>query len=99
MLQKPFWINVYNGLTIQTVAENMPIQQHSRLRQWSGMDTRTFVVSNQTVTLDHIEKNILGSFKDPRVHAALNCAAKGCPPLFERPIYRKQSGCTTRLGQ
>ena len=32
------------------------------------------------------EKEILGQFKDPRIHAALNCASKGCPPLFEHPF-------------
>ena len=61
----------------------MPIQSIQEIDGGQLWTTRTFVVSNQTVTLDHIEKNILGSFKDPRVHAALNCAAKGCPPLYE----------------
>lgn len=83
---KAFWINVYNGLTIQTVAENMPIQSIKEIDGGTLWTSRTFVVGNQTVTLDHIEKNILGSFKDPRVHAALNCAAKGCPALFDQPF-------------
>ena len=24
-------------------------------------------------------------FKDPRIHFAINCASKGCPPLLNRP--------------
>ena len=83
---KAFWINVYNGLTIQVVAENMPIQSILEIDDGKVWTTRTFVVGNQTVTLDQIEKKILGSFKDPRIHAALNCAAKGCPPLFNEPF-------------
>jgi hypothetical protein len=84
--QKAFWINVYNGLTIQTVAENMPINSIRELNDGQVWTTRTFIVGGQTMTLDKIEKDILGQFKDPRIHAALNCASKGCPPLFERPF-------------
>ena len=83
---KAFWINVYNGLTIQVVAENMPIQSIQEIDGGKVWTTRTFVVGNQAVTLDHIEKTILGSFKDPRIHSALNCAAKGCPPLLSEPF-------------
>ena len=40
------------------------------------------------MTLDHIEHDILRPrFKDPRVHFAINCASKGCPPLRSEP-YR-----------
>ena len=40
------------------------------------------------MTLDHIEHGILRpEFKDPRVHFAVNCASKGCPPLISEP-YR-----------
>jgi hypothetical protein len=36
--------------------------------------------------LDHIEHDILRPrFKDPRVHFAVNCASKGCPPLRSEP--------------
>ena len=38
--------------------------------------------------MDHIEHDILRpGFKDPRVHFAINCAAKSCPPLRPEP-YR-----------
>ena len=38
-------------------------------------------------TLDHIEHDILRpEFKDPRVHFAVNCASKGCPPLYKEPF-------------
>ena len=84
--EKAFWINVYNGLTIQTVANHMPINSIRDLDNGKVWTTRTFVIDGQTVTLDKIEKEILGQFKDPRIHAALNCASKGCPPLFERPF-------------
>ena len=39
--------------------------------------------------MDDIEHDILRPrFKDPRVHFAINCASKGCPPLRSEP-YRE----------
>jgi len=83
---KAFWINVYNGLTIQTVAENMPISSIKDIDNGTVWTSRTFVVAGKEVTLDSIEKEFLVAFKDPRIHAALNCASKGCPALFEQPF-------------
>ena len=54
------WINVYNGLTIQTVANYMPINSIRDLDNGKVWTTRTFVIDGQTVTLDKIEKEILG---------------------------------------
>ena len=40
---------------------------------------------------DHIEHDILRpEFKDPRVHFAINCASKGCPPLYQEPFAGSQ---------
>ncbi|MBW1749034.1 MAG: DUF547 domain-containing protein, partial [Deltaproteobacteria bacterium] len=45
-------------------------------------------INGDIITLDHIEHDILRpGFKDPRVHFAVNCASKGCPPLRPEP-YR-----------
>jgi hypothetical protein len=39
------------------------------------------------LTLDQIEHDIMRKqFKDPRVHFAVNCASKGCPPLRDEPF-------------
>jgi hypothetical protein len=39
------------------------------------------------VSLDYIEHEVLRPrFKDPRIHFAINCAAKSCPPLLNRPF-------------
>lgn len=38
------------------------------------------------IRLDHIEHDILRPrFNDPRVHFAINCASKSCPPLLNEP--------------
>src|SRR5690606_33046254 len=48
-------------------------------------------VGDRTYTLDQIEKDILiGKFRDPRIHFAINCAAISCPPLLNR-AYRPEA--------
>jgi hypothetical protein len=53
------------------------------IRQIDGVwDRLTTRVAGRDVTLDHIEHDILRKeFREPRIHAALVCAGKGCPPL------------------
>jgi hypothetical protein len=44
-------------------------------------------LNGDTVTLDTIEHDILRpKYRDPRVHFAINCASKGCPPLISEPF-------------
>jgi len=40
-------------------------------------------IGGEVYTLDNIEHDIIRPlFKDSRVHAAINCASKSCPPLI-----------------
>ena len=48
-------------------------------------------INGEILTLDHIEHDILRPrFKDPRVHFAINCAAKSCPALYREAFTGKQ---------
>ncbi len=91
--QLAFWINAYNAITLQRILDHYPIDRGgllnaalypaSSIRQINGVWTKlTTVVLGQSMTLDHIEHEILRKqFGDPRIHAAIVCAARGCPPL------------------
>ncbi len=88
-----FWINAYNAITLQRIVDHYPIKRggaisglrfpESSIRQIGGVwDNITTRVAGSDMTLDHIEHEILRKeFREPRVHAALVCAAKSCPPL------------------
>jgi hypothetical protein len=76
-----FWINAYNALTIDLVADEWPLASIHGLDGGKVWDTRKFVVAGKSVTLNEIENGMLRPFGDPRVHAALNCASRSCPPL------------------
>ena len=76
-----FWINAYNALTIDMMADNWPIASIRDLDNGNPWDARTFTVAGRQVTLNDIEHKILRPMGDPRIHAAVNCASRGCPPL------------------
>ena len=91
-----FWLNAYNGLTLKVIIDNYPIKSSwlksriwpkNSIRQISGVwDEITFDVMGRKLTLGHIEHKILREkFDEPRIHAALVCAAMGCPPLRREP--------------
>ena len=76
-----FWINAYNALTIDLIADNYPLGSIRELDGGDPWESRRFTVAGQLVTLNHIEHMILRPMGDPRIHAAVNCASRGCPPL------------------
>jgi hypothetical protein len=89
--QFAFYVNAYNAWTIKLILTGYPgIKSIKDLGSifkspWKKKIAR---IDGYIITLDHIEHNILRPrFKDPRVHFAVNCASKGCPPLRPEP-YR-----------
>jgi len=89
--QFAFYINAYNAWTIKLILSGYPgiksIKDMGSLFKspWKKKISR---IDGKIITLDDIELNILRPrFKDPRVHFAINCAAKSCPPLRSEP-YR-----------
>jgi hypothetical protein len=81
-----FWINAYNALTVDMIAENQGIDSIRELDGGKVWDKRTFTVAGKQVSLNDIEHGTLRPMGDARVHAALNCASKGCPPLPLKPV-------------
>ncbi|MGF1495715.1 MAG: DUF547 domain-containing protein [Elainellaceae cyanobacterium] len=79
--QIAFLVNAYNSFTLQSIIDQTPLK--SSIRDipgvWRG---RRWAIANQSKTLDEIEHQILRKeFNEPRIHAALVCAAQSCPPL------------------
>lgn len=88
-----FWINAYNAITLKIILDHHPITRKSfpvglpfpvnSIRQIPGQwDRITHPVMGEPMTLNQIEHEILRQrFREPRIHMALVCAARGCPPL------------------
>ncbi|TAM83393.1 MAG: DUF547 domain-containing protein [Acidobacteria bacterium] len=76
--KKALLINAYNAFTIQWIVKNYPIKSI-----WSTDSPFTaprHKLDGKMVSLNEIESQ-LRAMRDPRIHAALVCAARSCPPL------------------
>lgn len=83
--QMAFWINTYNAYTIKLIVKNYPVKSITELEGGKPWDKKWISIGKRTYSLDQIENDILRpKFKDPRIHFALNCAARSCPPLLNR---------------
>ena len=83
--QMAYWINAYNAFTIQMILENWPVKSIRDLHQGKPWDVKWIRLGNENYSLNQIENDILRPhFRDPRIHFALNCAARSCAPLSNK---------------
>jgi hypothetical protein len=85
--QLAHWINVYNVNTVATIVESYPTKSIRDLSTDPIIRLNVFKkdrvpVGNAKLSLDAVEnQKIREGFHDPRIHFAINCAAKSCPPI------------------
>jgi hypothetical protein len=84
-----FWINAYNALTLKLIVDHYPVENiwavtpgPAEPKADSPFQLDVGAVADTVRTLDEIEHEIIRRrFEEPRIHFALVCAAKSCPPL------------------
>lgn len=89
-----FWINAYNALTIKGILLKYPVASIKDIvshlpgayNVWRDLLLR---VDGKEYSLEAIEHQILRPMGEPRIHFALVCASKGCPPLRSRAYSGK----------
>ncbi len=80
-----YWINAYNAFTMKLIVENYPTASILRFDGGKTWDVKRITLGGKKYSLNQIENEIIRpQFKEPRIHFALNCAAKSCPPLYNR---------------
>lgn len=88
--KRGYWINTYNTLVLQAVLEYWPLESvrdvkisvSSRLVPGKGFFyDRKVTVGGQETNLYKLEKEVLKTQKDPRLHFAFNCASTSCPVI------------------
>ncbi len=84
--RKAALINAYNALTVRWVLANYPVESIWRTKHPFTEPRHT--VNGERISLDGIEGQ-LRVMGDGRIHAALVCAARSCPPL-RREAYTAQ---------
>jgi len=114
--QLAFWINAYNAFTLKLICDNYPLKSINDLHTGgllvgsvlgrTAWDRKFIKINGQLYSLGEIEHKIIRpKFKEPRIHFAIVCAAKGCPPLrseaYEGPRLNEQLNDQARgfLGQ
>lgn len=90
--QLAFWINAYNAYTLKVICDNYPLKSINDLHTGGLIigtvlnktiwDKKLAMINGKKLTLNQIEHEIIRKrFDEPRIHFALVCAAKSCPPL------------------
>ena len=78
-----FWINAYNVLTIDLITKEGERKSIKNLGTTfnSPWKKYTWRINGKDYTVDGIEHEIIRPLGEPRIHFAINCAAKSCPDL------------------
>ncbi|MEM1214620.1 MAG: DUF547 domain-containing protein [Bacteroidota bacterium] len=80
-----YWINAYNAYTVKLILDNYPVSSIKDLHSGNPWDVKWIKIGNKSYSLNQIENEELRTrYGDARIHFAVNCAAKSCPPLHNR---------------
>ncbi len=75
-------INAYNAFTLRLILDHWPVASIKDIPAGERWDARRWRFAGRVLSLNQIEhEEIRRNFREPRIHFALVCAARGCPPL------------------
>ncbi|MEL6129109.1 MAG: DUF547 domain-containing protein [Cyanobacteria bacterium J06628_4] len=79
--QIAYWVNAYNSLTLKSIINQTPLK--ASIKDITGVwRLQKHPIKGKEKTLNNIEHDVLRvDFDEPRIHAAIVCAAISCPPL------------------
>ena len=89
--QLAYWINLYNISVVGIVVDHYPVESIKDISTDPIVRLNVFKkdsvpTKRGNLSLNDIEnEKIRSGFKDPRIHFAINCAAKSCPPIRPEP--------------
>jgi hypothetical protein len=91
-----FLINAYNAFTVEKILTRYP--KLESIRDFGSVfgnpwKDKFFTLLGKSQNLDGIEHGtirVAGSFDEPRIHFAVNCASVGCPMLREEPFVAER---------
>lgn len=78
-------INLYNATMIKVVAERYTPGWTPAQDEFAVFDEKLVRLGGELISLNELEhQRIRRDFDEPRIHVALVCAARSCPPLLPR---------------
>jgi hypothetical protein len=87
--RKALYINLYNAKILETVLLQNPsgtirsLSKPINPNEIFNRDAMPF--DGKNISMNELEKKLREEFKDPRIHFAINCAARSCPPIRGEP--------------
>lgn len=83
-----YLINAYNIAMLGQVLDAYPIKSVKDLAPNFGVFSgERITVAGKKTSLNELEKRaLLDEFREPRIHFAINCASRSCPPLRGEPF-------------
>lgn len=86
--QLALYINLYNATVLHAVAARFAPGYSVARDGFALFDEPLVALGGEKISLNRLENEVIRErFREPRVHAALVCAARSCPPLQPR-AYR-----------
>jgi hypothetical protein len=82
-----FYLNLYNATVLRAVIERYRPGYRADADSFRLFDEPLVRCAGRTMSLNDLEHRVLRPLGEPRIHAALVCAARSCPPLASR-AYR-----------
>jgi hypothetical protein len=81
--QLAYYINAYNALVLWGVLDHYPIRSVRDIAPFYGFFwSNNITVAGKKTSLYALERRLLiPRFQEPRIHFAINCASRSCPPL------------------
>lgn len=83
--QLAYYINLYNASMIRTVCDRLKPGYTPSEYDYKVFKEPLVRTGGKTISLNDLENNVIRpTFKDPRIHVALVCGARSCPPILPR---------------
>ncbi len=90
--QLAFYLNAYNAWILHEALNKYPTKSVKDIL-FTFFTSKRIKVAGGNMSFDHLEKDIIRPrFNEPRVHFALNCASRSCPPLNREAFRGEQLG-------
>lgn len=78
--QLAFYCNAYNAWILHEALEKYPTKS-VKDALFTFFTSKRITVAGQQTSFKALEDNVIRKLGDPRIHFALNCASRSCPPL------------------
>jgi hypothetical protein len=83
--QIAFYLNAYNAWILHEALGKYPTKSVKDVL-FTFFTSKRITVAGQQTSFKALEDNVIRKLGEPRVHFALNCASRSCPPLNREPF-------------